>query len=172
MVSVLMDFFEGDELEKFFSGNLSVKEKEDFLNKVKALSNNEVTNFVEEFLKSDADKISKQNEDDKKSTSEMLSEREKKEKINHWIASSIAIIGLIALLIILTIRIKSIYYINNSLTGVAFLSVIINLLLKEYYKTSSLKKITEEKNKLLKDIEKHKGSDFLDKSNPNSSLYN
>lgn len=74
------------------------------------------------------------------------------EQIRYILASSIAVIGLIALLLILTVRIEAIPYINNALTGLAFLAVILNLLLKEYYKANSLKRLTEEKNKLIRDI--------------------
>ncbi len=49
-------------------------------------------------------------------------------------------------------------YINNTLTVIAFLSVIINLLLKDYYKANSLKKIEHQKKQLIKNLETHNNS--------------
>ena len=72
--------------------------------------------------------------------------------IYYVIASSIAVFGLIALLIVLTLRISVTSYVNSTLTIIAFLFVIINLILKDYYKANSVKTLEEEKKKLFKDL--------------------
>ena len=54
--------------------------------------------------------------------------------------------------IVLTLRISATSYANNTLTIIAFLFVIINLILKDYYKANSVKLLEEEKKKLFKDL--------------------
>ena len=98
--------------------------------------------------------ISKDNEDEElgDSTQDLLNKQEKKEVIYYVIASSIAVFGLIALLIVLTLRISVTSYVNSTLTIIAFFFVIINLILKDYYKANSVKTLEEEKKKLFKDL--------------------
>lgn len=151
IVSVLMDLDEA-ELKKIISGSLTAEEKEIYLNKIKEYSNDDIENYAKNFFDSDDKMDIKEDEDDKKRISEMMKFSKRKEQFKYTLASGIAVIGLIALLLILTVRIEPIPYINNALTGVALLAVILNLLLKEYYKASSLKRQTEEKNKLIRDI--------------------
>lgn len=88
----------------------------------------------------------------------LLNNQKTKELIYYKIASIIAVLGLVSLLIILTLRISAMSYINNTLTVIAFLSVIINLLLKDYYKANSLKKIEHQKKQLIKNLETHNNS--------------
>lgn len=163
MVSKLMELFEEnvDEIVKFSAGNLSSEEKGNLLNKVKAYSNDELTEFVMSFLEADDSDIKEMFSEDgieENDFHELLNKQKKREVINYRMASSIAVLGLIALLIILTLRINAISYVNNTFTVVAFLSVIFNLLLKEYYKANPLKNMEQEKKKLLEDLRMHNDS--------------
>ena len=118
-------------------------------------SNDEVTEFVVSYIEtnnSDINEIVNEDEELEDSTQNLLSKQEKKEVIYYVIASSIAVFGLIALLIVLTLRISATSYANNTLTIIAFLFVIINLILKDYYKANSVKSLEEEKKKLFKDL--------------------
>jgi len=154
-VSVLMELFDEAEIDKIISGSLTAAEKETYLDKIKENSNDGVKDCLNKLLESDdemAIENNKDDEDDEKKIPEMLKFSKRNEQIKYILASSIAVLGLIALLVILTVRIETIPYINNALTGLAFLAVILNLLLKEYYKANSLKRQTEEKNKLIRDI--------------------
>ncbi len=157
MVSMLMELFKEneDEIIYFFEGKLSPQGKENFLNKVQAYSNDDLTKFVTNYSQldiSDSEEISFEHEEENINIYELQNNQKTKELINYRIASSIAVFGLVALLIILTLRINVASYVNNTLTVFAFFSVIINLLLKEYYKTNSLKKIEEERKQLIKDL--------------------
>ncbi len=157
MLSVLMELFSGneDEIENFFEEKLSSEDKEKFLNKVKLYSNDELTEFVVSFIKtnnSDINEIVNEDEELEDRTQDLFSKQKKKEVIYYVIASIIAVFGLIALLIVLTLRISTTSYVNNTLTIIAFLFVIINLILKDYYKASSVKTLEEEKKKLFKDL--------------------
>ncbi|WP_346891961.1 hypothetical protein [Clostridium sp. UBA3887] len=163
MISMLMELFEENEdvIAKFFEGNLSSEEKEYLLNRVKTYSNDELTEFVMRFSEADDPEIKdvfSEYEIEEKSTDEVLNKQEKSEAINYKIASSITVLGLVALLMILTLRINAISYVNNTLTVVAFLSVILNLLLKEYYKANSLKNMEQDKKELLKDLRTYNNS--------------
>lgn len=159
MISLLMELFDNDEnlLLNFFEGKLVEKEKEVMLSKIKAFSNDELTEFVTNFLKSDNSEISEmiEEENNENQIYNILNAHEKKEKIYLCFSSSVAIIGLTALLIVLTIRINVEAHITNMLTIVAFLFIIINLLLKEYYKTDSLKRLEQERIDLLNDLKTH-----------------
>ncbi|EGD46174.1 hypothetical protein Cpap_0468 [Ruminiclostridium papyrosolvens DSM 2782] len=152
MVSVLMELFDEAEIDKIISGSLTAEEKENYLDKIKEYSNDGVKDCLKKLLESDDEMSIEDDENDEKMIPEVLIFSKRNEKIKYILASSIAVMGLIALLVILTVRIEAIPYIINALTGLAFLAVILNLLLKEYYKANSLKKLTEEKNKLIRDI--------------------
>lgn len=151
-ISILMELFDETEIDKIISGSLTIAEKEKYLDKIKEYPNDDVKDCLHSILESDDEITIENNEDDEKEISEMLKFSRRNEQIKYILASSIAVIGLIVLLVILTVRIETIPYINNALTGLAFLAVILNLLLKEYYKANSLKRQTEEKNKLIRDI--------------------
>lgn len=160
MLSILMDLFRGneDKIEKFFTGELPAKEQMDFVDSVKAYSNAELTEFVSKNMSSDTSDIKEIiNEDETEDIKmyKVFDKQKKKEQIYYAVASFIVIMGLSALLIILTLRIDVIPHISNIFTVVAFLSVIINLFLKEYYKVNSLKKIEQERREMLNDLRKH-----------------
>lgn len=157
MVDLLMQIFEDDEdkLLNLFEGNISVKEKENLMIEIKAYSDEELTEFVTGLFDSDASDINEiiaEDDDEKSDIRTLCIRQEKKEAICHLLASLIAVLGLVALLIILTIRINPVSIINNTLTVIAFLSVIINLILKEYYKSNSLKKVANERKKIREDL--------------------
>lgn len=89
-----------------------------------------------------------------------------KEKNNLRFANSLIIIGFTLLLLILTVNAANSILknfatsINNSLTVLAFFSIILNLLLKDNYRAKSLKKLQEEKKTLeheyVKEMNKEK----------------
>lgn len=165
MLFMLMELFAGneDKIEKFFEEKLSLEDKEEFLNKVKSNSNDELTEFVINYVETENSAIIEMvNEvgdgEQEDSIKDLLGKQEKREGIYYVIASSFAVLGLIALLIVLTIRISPTVYVNNALTIIAFLFVIINLILKDYYKVNSLKTMEEEKKKLFKELQEHKES--------------
>lgn len=158
MLSMLMELFAGneDEIENFFEEKLSLEDKEELLNRVKSYSNDELTEFVINYIETDnsgINEIINEDEELEDSAQDLLNKQEKKEMIYYVIASSVAVLGLIALLMVLTLRISTTSYVNNTLTIIAFLFVIINLILKDYYKANSVKTLEEEKKKLLKDLQ-------------------
>lgn len=155
----LMVLFEGseDKIENFLMGKLSLKDKKDFLDHVKSNSNNELTQFINNYKESDISDIKEimNDETNEKDVNEVLEKQKKKEQIYNVFASIIAVLGLSILLIVLTLRIVAPSRIINTLTIIAFLSVIISLLLREYYKVNSIKKLTKKEKKYLM-IYKHK----------------
>lgn len=161
MVDLLMQIFEGEEdkLVNFFEGNISIKEKENMLIEIKAYSNEELMEFVTSFFDSNSSDINEIATEDteKNNIYELRNKQVKKEATYHFIASMVAVLGLVALLMILTLRINAASYVNNTLTVFAFLSVIVNLLLKEYYKSNSLKNIAIQKKEIQNNIRRHKG---------------
>lgn len=157
LVSKLVEIFEGDTatITRFLMGDLSAEEKESFLNKVKACSSEELYSFISNISESDNSDVVDIVFDEKKERANIRKldlRQQKKEKRKFLLSSGIAVFGLVGLLTILTLRINVASQINNALTIVAFLSVIISLMLKEYYKANSLRQINQQKNELLKDL--------------------
>lgn len=157
LVEQLNIIFKDDEemLFRFFTGNLSTKEKEIFLDRVKRQSGDELVTVVTDFLELDnleeletVSGISEQDRD----IGDFLCAQKKKETMLHNISSVWALAGLTALLIILTIRIEPLPYICNISTIVAFLSVIVNVLLKEYYNANLRKEIAKQTVEVIKDL--------------------
>ena len=136
------------------SGKLSKEEKEKYLEMAQKSSNSRLYEYVELIFKSREDNEFEDTDSNDEGTTNVLdiNKIRKKEAMRFKIASSIGVIGLIALLIILTIRIEPISHVNDVLTIIAFLSVIISLFLKDYYKANSLKTLDAEKKKLMKDL--------------------
>lgn len=157
LISKLTEIFEGDTaiIARFLMGDLSAEEKSSFLNKVKACSSEELYSFISDISESDNSDIVDIVFEEKKERDNIQKldrKQQKKEKMKLLLPSCIAVFGLVGLLTILTLRLSVASQINNALTVVAFLSVIISLLLKEYYKASSLRQINQQKNELLKDL--------------------
>ena len=94
--------------------------------------------------------ISNRNQETK-DIDEILRVQKKKERVYYIMATITAIAGLISLLVILTIRCQPVDYINNVITVLAFMCVILNLFVKDYYKAESIKKLENEKKKLLEE---------------------
>lgn len=157
LISKLEEIFEGDTaiITKFLMGDLSAEEKDSFLNKVKACSSEELYSFISNISESDNSDVVDIVFDEKKERTNIHKldlKQQKKEESKFLLSSSIAVFGLVGLLTILTLRINVASQINNALTIVAFLSVIISLILKEYYKANSLRQLNQQKNELLKDL--------------------
>ena len=150
LMSVLMELFTQDEIDKILYNKLTDEEKEELLNK--ADSCNEQTKIlISNYINSDIESDMVNNEDET-DVDLLLKAETFKQKIKYILASTIAVLGLTSLLIILTIRLEPLPTINNALTLLAFLSVVITLLLKEYYKSDSLKNLNKEKTKLLNEV--------------------
>lgn len=150
LMSVLMELFTQDEIDKILYNKLTDEEKEELLNK--ADSCNEQTKILlSNYINSDIESDMFNNEDET-DVDLLLKAETFKQKIKYILASTIAVLGLTSLLIILTIRLEPLPTINNTLTLLAFLSVVITLLLKEYYKSDSLKNLNKEKTKLLNEV--------------------
>lgn len=98
----------------------------------------------------DIKEISNRNQETK-DIDEILRVQKKKERVYYIMATITAIAGLISLLVILTIRCQPVDYINNVITVLAFICVIFNLFVKDYYKAESIKKLENEKKKLLEE---------------------
>lgn len=155
VLSSLTELFDGneEEIENFFEKRLALEEKEKILQKVETSENIELIEFVKNYIKADKCAIN-EDEESEDSVQALLDEQEKKEKISYVLASGVAVLGLLALLIVLTMRISITTEMNNIFTIVAFLCVIVNLILKDYYRASSIEKLEEEKKKILKDLER------------------
>lgn len=153
MAAVMTELFDGAELDKIIAVSFTAEEKEIYLNRIKEYTNDGIEDFEKYLFEPIKEKLIE--DEDEKMMPEVMKSPLRKEQIKYILASSIAVIGLIALLLILTMRIETKPYINNTFTCLAFLAVILNLLLKEYYKANSLKKQNEEKNKILSDLSKH-----------------
>lgn len=154
LISSLIELFNEAEVDKMLSGKLSKEEKEKYLEMAQKSSNSRLYEYVELIFKSREDNEFEDTDSNDEGTTNVLdiNKIRKKEAMRFKIASSIGVIGLIALLIILTIRIEPISHVNDVLTIIAFLSVIISLFLKDYYKANSLKTLDAEKKKLMKDL--------------------
>ena len=98
----------------------------------------------------DIKEISNRNQETK-DIDEILRVQKKKERVYYIMATITAIAGLISLLVILTIRCQPVDYINNVITVLAFICVILNLFVKDYYKAEFIKKLENEKKKLLEE---------------------
>ncbi|NFN44743.1 hypothetical protein FDB53_05735 [Clostridium botulinum] len=146
------------------------EQKEKFLKKIEdSLNEKEDKDLVIIIIKGFQNEEIKQlvNESDEaqeKATQETINESllvaERKEETNLRFANFLIIIGFTLLLVILTVNAANSILkgcttsINNSLTVLAFFSMILNLLLKDNYRAKSLKKIQEEKRKLQAEYSK------------------
>lgn len=160
MMSKLLDAVENneDEVNQFFDGELPDAKKAEFLEKVKAYSNDELTKFVSSYLESDISDLKEmvKEDEDLKLCDELIAKQKRKEEVESVLASMIAALGLIALLIIVTFRIRSITLVNNVFTIAAFWIVIFTMLLKDCYKAKSIKKLQQEKRSLLHELSSYK----------------
>lgn len=156
ILTMLEDMFEKDEerIKKFCNGNLSVEEKQEIKDKVKRYGNEELVEFVMDYLEEEFCDDEMIENDEHETIKELYSKQEKRERKYNFLASSIAVLGFVVLLVLLTIRINIPADVNNIFTVSAFLSVIINLLFKDYYKANLLKKLEKKRKKLLEDFKR------------------
>lgn len=155
MISTLNDLMKDNEneIENFFEGRLSPQQRENFINRIKTYNSDKLTEFVTNYLQSDKSNLQNLfSEYEYPKINTLINNAKTKQKNMYKAASLIAVLGLVALLIILTMRITATPYTNNILTISAFLFVIINLLTKEYYKSDSLKKIEKESKQIVEDL--------------------
>lgn len=152
IISLLRNYFEDEELDNFLYGHFSANEKENFLNRVKLISNDEITYFVEDYLKLNDGGTIEESINNEEYISKILNEAKKVEKNHYQIASIIPVIGLTSLFIIVAIRLEIPDNINNILTVASLLLLMLGLLIKEYFESNSLKKLNEEKKEMLKEI--------------------
>jgi len=161
IILTLMDLFEDNDklLEDFLYGKLSESDKKEFFTRVASCSDDELNEFITNYLKLDnSDIVEMVSEDESEDMNIYKQNSQRKRQIIYRVASGITVLGLVFLLVIITMRIRVPSYANNAFTIIAFLAVIINLILKEYYKASSLKKIKIQTMKLIKDLEEHNKS--------------
>lgn len=161
MVSRLMQVFEENEIEKLFSNELDDDEVSAYLEKVKtniddenkAIQISEDINKIISFEKSE-DFVDEQSEfENDTDVKKLLQVGKDNEKRNFVIAYVITILGLVIFLIVLTcdnIFPKHISTLNNVLTIVAFLTVVLNFLIKDNYRAKSLREIETQKKDLYK----------------------
>lgn len=137
--------------EKIVSSNLSKEEKENYLKQVNDIK---LKKFLNELIQTN-DEQEIVGVEDERSVVDVLKSVKRREKFYFSLPSIVAVIGLISLLVILTLRVEPQPKINNVCTLVAFLSVITNLLLKECYKDKSLKQLADERREIIKDIKEN-----------------
>jgi hypothetical protein len=152
-ISEIMNFLDYDEIDKFLKKENNIDENENFIKKIESYTNDELSEFVERYINLvNLDYKTTKKSKDNKVKRESYDLPKNRTKINIWLASSIAIVGLISLFIILTLRIRSNTYVNNTFTIVAFFFVILNLLLREYYKANTLKIMKKKRNALINNL--------------------
>ena len=137
--------------EKIVSSNLSKEEKENYLKQVNDIK---LKKFLNELIQTNDEQEIVEVEDER-SVVDMLKSVKRREKFYFSLPSIVAVIGLVSLIVILTLRVEPQPKINNVCTLVAFLSVITNLLLKECYKDKSLKQLADERREIIKDIKEN-----------------
>ena len=156
-IDMLETLFENDDdmVNNFLFQKLTKKENELFLEKIQNSSlDSEFLEFVKNYNQtpvSDGIKEISNRNQETKDIDEILRVQKKKERVYYIIATSFAVAGLISLLVILTIRYQPADYINNVITVLAFMCVILNLFVKDYYKAESIKELENEKKKLLEE---------------------
>lgn len=137
--------------EKIVSSNLSKEEKENYLKQVNDIK---LKKFLNELIQTNDEQEIVEVEDER-SVVDVLKSVKRREKFYFSLPSIVAVIGLVSLIVILTLRVEPQPKINNVCTLVAFLSVITNLLLKECYKDKSLKQLADERREIIKDIKEN-----------------
>ena len=88
-------------------------------------------------------------EDNENSIDDTLEEKKRRERRYFMLPDIFMIIGLVSLLMILTLRIEPLTKISNVCTIGAFLLVILNLTIKEYYKSDLIKELATNRRKII-----------------------
>jgi hypothetical protein len=161
MISRLMQVFNEDEIERLFSNDFTDDEKNAYLEKIKitiddenrasqiSMDINELTSFEKDEDFTDEQSVL----EDGANVIKLLQAGKSKEKNNLLIANMIAILGLTLFLVVLAwdnIFQKHISTLNNVLTISAFLTVVLNFLIKDNYRAKSLQEIESTKKELYK----------------------
>lgn len=153
-LSTLRDLLGEEGLEKIVSSNLTKSEEETYLSKVNDI---ELKKFLAVLIQTQrkSEKLEEKEDDDKQVVS-IFNVIKRREKFYFSLPSILAVIGLVSLLIILTLRVKPQPKINNVCTLVAFLSVIVSLMLKECYKAKLLEQLANERREIIRDMKENR----------------
>lgn len=147
-LSVLKEALGEKELEKIFQSDLTKDEEVAYLNKVNDI---ELKQFLEAMIEN-KEELDMLNENNEEEVTESLKEKKRRERLYFMLPDILMGAGLVGLLMILTLRIEPLVKISNVCTVGAFLAVILNLTVKEYYKSNSLEKLAAERKEIIKDI--------------------
>lgn len=161
MISVLSNIFNEDEIKNLFSNDLSLEKKEMYLEKVKSKVEkgeeeekiSEIINSIFNLLDEDEGIIEDLENEDDAEIEKLLQYGKRTEQYHFNIAKAIVTIGIFLFLVILAwnnIFPKYVATINNVLTIFAFLTVVLNLLIKDNYRAKSLEKIANMKKNIYK----------------------
>ena len=134
-----------EKLEKVFQSKLTKNEKTMCLNKVNDIKLKQFLNALIE----DREELDSLYEDNENSINDTLEEKKRRERRYFMLPDIFMIIGLVSLLMILTLRIEPLTKISNVCTVGAFLLVILNLTIKEYYKSDSIKELATNRRKII-----------------------
>ena len=137
-----------EKLEKVFQSKLTKNEKTMCLNKVNDIKLKQFLNALIE----DREELDSLYEDNENSIDDTLEEKKRRERRYFMLPDIFMIIGLVSLLMILTLRIEPLTKISNVCTIGAFLLVILNLTIKEYYKSDSIRKLATNRRKIIKNM--------------------
>lgn len=156
--NILHQIFNEDEQNIILTHTFSEEQKKEFISRITNYTENEndIKNFCTVFLESMPDEILELYEDDIDDIDDMLSNGEYKENTNKKISKFLTILGFICIIVIFIISSLNnnfknfIISINNPITIIAFLCLIINILLKENYRSKSFEYIEEVRKDLFK----------------------
>lgn len=157
MISRLMRVFSEDEIEILLTKELTTEQKEMYSERIRGkIKDDDEASELLNLINSEFDPIGEEMsivdqpvEDG--AVAALLQIGKKREKRSLYIANAIAIFGLTIFLIILawnSIFEKHISTLNNVLTILAFLTVVLNFLLKDNYRAKSLQEIEAQKKEL------------------------
>ena len=148
-LAVLEDALGEKELKKIFQSNLTKDEEAAYLNKVNDIESKQL---LKAMIEDNEELLDMLNEDNEEEVTEAVKEKKRRERLYFMLPDILMITGLVSLLMILTLRIQPLIKISNVCTVVAFLAVILNLTVKEYYRSHSLEKLAAERKEIIKDI--------------------
>lgn len=157
MISRLMQVFSEDEIEILLTKKLTTEQKEMYSERIRGkIKDDDEAKELLNLINSEFDPIGEEmsivdHPDEDGAVAASLQIGKKREKRSLYIANAIAILGLTIFLIILAwngIFEKHISTLNNVLTILAFLTVVLNFLLKDNYRAKSLQEIEAQKKEL------------------------
>lgn len=148
-LSVLENALGKRESGKIFQSDLTKDEEAAYLNKVNDIESKQ---FLKAMIEDDEELLDMLNEDNEEEVTEAVKEKKRRERLYFMLPDILMITGLVSLLMILTLRIQPLIKISNVCTVGAFLAVILNLTVKEYYRSHSLEKLAAERKEIIKNI--------------------